>query len=296
MAIRKKSKLEGEFRGSAAPSWEALFEVAEGQQGCFTTQQALDAGISNQLLYRHVTSGNIQRLQRGIYRMTRFPSAARDQEDLIVVWLWSNRAGVFSHETALQLHDLSDTLPANIHITVPQDWAERSVKVPKGVRLYIADFSPAVCSFVGSVPVTTPGRSIVDVARAHGDANVVETAIRQAISRNVAAVRDLHEAVTYVAIGAPPGHTRVRPDAVVGLGGSWINDGVSGTCRQPPPSDWRVAAEEMAREHGARLRSAEYFPDSRTQYIELVWPLSERETKPSWEELRQDAAARFGWV
>ena len=29
------------------------------------------------------------------------------------VWLWSEQAGVFSHQTALALHDLSDILPAD---------------------------------------------------------------------------------------------------------------------------------------------------------------------------------------
>lgn len=44
-----------------------------------------------------------ERLRRGIYRLTRFPSVGREQEDLMVVWLWSNSAVVYSHATARQV-------------------------------------------------------------------------------------------------------------------------------------------------------------------------------------------------
>jgi hypothetical protein len=37
----------------------------------------------------------------------------------VVLWLWSGREGVFSHETALALHELSDVMPATRHVTVP---------------------------------------------------------------------------------------------------------------------------------------------------------------------------------
>jgi predicted transcriptional regulator of viral defense system len=59
----------------------------------------------------------LQRLRRGIYRIARFPPT--ENEDLIVIWLWSRRDGVFSHDTALSLHQLSDALPTRYHITVP---------------------------------------------------------------------------------------------------------------------------------------------------------------------------------
>ncbi len=44
-------------------------------------------------------------MRRGVYRLVHFPVG--DHEDLTAVWLWSEREGVFSHETALALHDLS---------------------------------------------------------------------------------------------------------------------------------------------------------------------------------------------
>src|SRR5687767_5773912 len=93
----------------ARPDWNRLFEIAVGQSGLFTTQQAADAGYSPQLLIHHVRTGRVARVQRGIYRLVHFPAA--DHEELVAAWLWSERAGVVSHQSALALHDLSDILP-----------------------------------------------------------------------------------------------------------------------------------------------------------------------------------------
>ncbi len=286
-----KTKPEGVESESPGPSWDALHATAEAQQGVFTSEQAAEAGFSSQLLNKHLHSGNLERVRRGIYRLARFPAAQRTQEDLVVAWLWSGQAGVLSHETALQLHELSDALPAHIHLTVPTSWAARRVTPPELVQLAYADLEPSERTWVGWVPVTTPGRSIVDVAAAHGDASVIDAAIRQALRRNLASLPELAPAVAYLARGTG----RVRPEAVVDLGCTWLMDAVSGTCKAPPPSDWRVAAAELARRHGARLRAAEYYPESRTLFLELAWPASARSTKPDWSEIRADAARVFRW-
>jgi hypothetical protein len=49
-----------------------------------------------------------------VLRLAQFPPS--DHEDLVPLWLWAQKLGVFSHETALFLHDLSDVLPANRHM------------------------------------------------------------------------------------------------------------------------------------------------------------------------------------
>ena len=278
------------------PSWDGLYEIAESQQGCFTTAQAREVGFSDQLLQVHLHGGKIERLHRGVYRLTRFPSAGREQEDLMVVWLWSHSSGVFSHETALRLFGLSDVLPARIHLTLPAAPAGRNLTPPEGVRLYFADFTPQECTFVGAVPVTKPSRTINDVAAVHGDANVVEDAVRQALHRGLITVGEVLPAVQYLAMPRGGGSWRVQPLAVADLNGSWFMEAASGTCAKRPATDWRVEAEEFAEAHGARLHAAEYFLTSDTMSVELVWPVGARETKPSAATIREDAKRRFGWV
>src|SRR5437867_3436419 len=102
------------------PSWNRLYEVASGQEGHFTIQQAAEAGYSPQLLRKHIQAGRTVLVGRGIYRLVHFP--AGELEDLVVVWLWSVRQGVFSYQTALGLHGLSDALPSKIHLSAPASW------------------------------------------------------------------------------------------------------------------------------------------------------------------------------
>src|SRR5262245_13206697 len=120
-----------------APDWNRLFEIAAGQAGHFTTQQAAEAGYSPQLLVHHVHAGRVLRVQRGIYRLVHFP--AESHEELVVAWLWSERAGIISHQTALSLHGLSDVLPAQLHLTLPSAWRRRRFRTPPDLVLHHAD-------------------------------------------------------------------------------------------------------------------------------------------------------------
>jgi predicted transcriptional regulator of viral defense system len=286
---------KAEVKLHRTPSWDVLYERAATQQGCFTREQAREAGFSDQLLHQHLAASNIERLLRGIYRVTRFPESGREQEDLVVVWLWSQSAGVFSHETALRLHGLSDALPSKIHLTLPGAWRGRKLTPPPGVRVYFADFARTDCTFIGAIPVIKPARTINDVAAANGDAATVEVAIRQALQRGLAAPAELLPAVEYLA-SLRAGAWRVFPEAVADLQGHWQMEVVSGTCRSAPPIDWRTDAEDFARGNHGRLRGAHYSPGSRTMTIEIIWPVPSRDNKPISQELRAQAVAHFGWM
>ena len=54
-----------------------LFEIADTQQGFFTTKQAKAAGFAENTHPYHVQVGNWIREHRGIYRLALFPSADR---------------------------------------------------------------------------------------------------------------------------------------------------------------------------------------------------------------------------
>jgi hypothetical protein len=195
---------------SSLPSWDDLHEVANGQSGHFTAQQAAEVGFSAQLLHKHVQNRNLERATRGIYRITRFPPF--DNEDLVVLWLWSDRVAVFSHETAMQLHELSDVLPARVHMTMPTTTSRRK-KSPEGAVLHFADVPDDDKQWLGPVQVTTPGRSVLDVASAHGDASLVAQAIDQGIRAGVFTFEEVALAGRYVA-NAQGWGTPIRPHGV----------------------------------------------------------------------------------
>jgi hypothetical protein len=58
-------------------------------------------------------------------------------------------------------------LPARIHLTLPTEWAKRRFCMPEGVVLHHADVAEHERAWVGSVPVTSPRRTLVDVRRAN---------------------------------------------------------------------------------------------------------------------------------
>ena len=177
--------------GRNQPRWANLYETASAQDGYFTTQQAAGAGYSSQLLLKHIRAGRIARVRWGIYRLVHFP--AGEHEELSVVWLWSERAGVFSHQTALALHGLSDVLPGRIHLTLPAEWRRRRFRVPKDVVLHHAAISPGDRTWFGPVPVTSPRRTLVDCTRGKVSPDLLRQAAQQAMRRGLVIQGDLPE-------------------------------------------------------------------------------------------------------
>ncbi len=142
-----------------------LYEIAESQQGFFTTKQAKAAGFAENTHPYHVQVGNWIREHRGIYRLARFPQGERP--DLMLWSLWSrNRGeatqGVYSHQTALSLYDLSDVMPAKLHMTVPRSF-RRNSEIPRVLVLHFADLSQNDIGIADGVRVTKPMRTMLDL-------------------------------------------------------------------------------------------------------------------------------------
>jgi len=148
-------------------SFNELYEIAESQAGYFTAKQALAAGYSDRMQTYHVQTGDWIREWRGIYRLRHYPNPRPD--DLMLWYLWSadregTPRGVYSHETALELHELSSWTSARLDMTVPK-YFRRSV-VPSQLSFHYADLESKDIAWVRQVPVTTPIRTILDVV--HG--------------------------------------------------------------------------------------------------------------------------------
>src|SRR4029077_15693658 len=87
--------------------------------------------------------------------------------DLMLWYLWSqNRRempeGTYSHETALSLHELSDTMPSKLHMTVPKKF-RRNSQIPEILVLHRADLNEGDVQDAHGVKVTRPLRTILDV-------------------------------------------------------------------------------------------------------------------------------------
>ena len=165
-----------------------LFELAQQQQGFFTTKQAKAAGFAENTHPYHVQVGNWVREHRGIYRLTLFPTVERP--DLVLWALWSRNRneeieGVYSHHTALSLYDLSDLNPAKLHLTVPTDF-RRNSDIPGILVLHYANLPDSDVQAAQGFKFTRPLRTILDLIEADTvEQRFIRQALRQAIDRGL---------------------------------------------------------------------------------------------------------------
>lgn len=165
-----------------------LFEIAEQQQGFFTAKQAKAAGFAENTHPYHVQVGNWIREHRGIYRLALFPPA--DRPDLVLWALWSRNRneeaeGVYSHQTALSLYDLSDLNPAKLHMTVPTHF-RRNSEIPGILVLHYADLPESDVQAAQGFKLTRPLRTILDVIEEDTvERNFIRQALRQALERGL---------------------------------------------------------------------------------------------------------------
>jgi predicted transcriptional regulator of viral defense system len=165
-----------------------LYEIAEAQQGFFTTKQAKAAGFAENTHPYHLQVGNWMREHRGIYRLALFPPA--DRPDLVLWSLWSRNRnqeteGVYSHQTALRLHDLSDLNPSKLHMTVPTHF-RRNSEIPGILVLYYADLPASDVEMGQGFRFTRPLRTILDLVEADAvERSMIRQALRQALERGL---------------------------------------------------------------------------------------------------------------
>jgi predicted transcriptional regulator of viral defense system len=165
---------------------ERLFGIAESQAGYFSARQATLVGVSRQALSHHAREGgSVIRIRRGLYRLRDFPSSRR--EHLVAEWLNTGQPidAVLSHETAAELHDLTDLIPSMVHMTASRRNTGR--RVPGGVRLhFVTDGVPAdERTERNGVPLTTVERTIVDLVVSHGVTEQTTLAVAQALDRGL---------------------------------------------------------------------------------------------------------------
>lgn len=156
-----------------------LLALAARQSGYFTAAQALDLGYSYPAQRYHAQRGNWLRVDRGIYRLPEWPTGPRD--DLVRWSLWSRGRAVVSHETAMSVHELGDVDPARVHLTVPQNFRQKD----PAVVIHRAEVPGSDVEEHSGFRVTTPLRSLLDVATGDLDLDQLARAIEEALARGM---------------------------------------------------------------------------------------------------------------
>ena len=163
---------------------ERLYPLVDSQLGYVTAAQAAELGVDRRYLAHHVDSGNLERVARGIYRLRRYP--IQRFEDVMVAVLWVGDGAVASHDTALAVYGLADAMPAVIHISVDRRFRGHR----RGVLVHHTPLPEHVVTLRHDIPITTPVRTIVDVA---ADPAVAVAATRDAWQQGLITAGDLEE-------------------------------------------------------------------------------------------------------
>lgn len=192
----------------AQTAYRRLIAVAQRQGGYVTAKQARAAGFDYSHLTYHSGVGNLTRAGHGLYHVPEVPRSMHDQ--LVRLVLWSrDRAdrpqAVVSHDTALELHELSDVLPRRVHLSVPPSFRKRE---PRGCVLHRSVLAPTdVVSWEG-FRVTTPLRTLVDLAdEGRLTREQLARAVEDALARGLVRRQEVTSALRVA--GASPSRARL---------------------------------------------------------------------------------------
>ena len=160
---------------------EEIIKMAKGNNGTVTTAMVVAAGFSRGNIKYLVDKGVIEKSSRGIYIL---PEVWDDE-----IFNLQNRfkRGVYSHETALFLWDLTDRTPNKYHMTFPMNY---NLTNPKKENIRCVQCKKEIYD-LGIGEVATPGgnavraysveRTLCDILKPHShvDIQVVTEAFKR---------------------------------------------------------------------------------------------------------------------
>lgn len=166
-------------------AWETRAgEIAAGQRNLITHEQLAALGVGRNAIEHRLTSGRWQRLHKGVYLIG--PASPALSARALAAVLTCGEGAVLSHRTAAALWGL---LPAeeDVHVSV----AARNPGLRRGIRVHRVVVLPAdEVTTKDSIPLTTPARTICDLAATEALRDV-ESALAEAGIHRLATDRQL---------------------------------------------------------------------------------------------------------
>lgn len=168
---------EGVFMGAI----EEIIEMAKKNNGTVTTAMVVEAGFSRGNIKYLVDKGMLEKTTRGVYIL---PNVWEDE----IFNLQSRfKRGIYSHETALFLLDLTDRTPNQYNMTFPINY---NLKNPKTENIRCTQCKNELYE-IGIIDVITPGgnyvktynieRTLCDILKPHScvDIQIVADAFKR---------------------------------------------------------------------------------------------------------------------
>ena len=130
---------------------EEIVQMAKENNGIVTASMVSDAGISRGNLKDLADKGKLEKVSRGVYVLP------ESWEDEFINAQSRYKKGIFSLETALFLHDLTDRTPNKLSMTFPSTY---NLTSPKNNGICCNSSKEPVYS-LGITEVETPGGNMV---------------------------------------------------------------------------------------------------------------------------------------
>ena len=165
---------------------DALRDLAADHGGLFSIGEAKRAGIPQALVVQLAHRGRLQRVSQGIYQFSSWPTMELQQYHEAVLWASAHRElayALVSHDSALELYNLTLLNPGVIHVTIPPK-TRISRTPPSWMRLHFENVDANDRRWERGVPIVSIARAIEDVATVHG-IDVVHRAISEARERHL---------------------------------------------------------------------------------------------------------------
>lgn len=183
---------------------EAIIKMAKENNGTVTTAMVVAAGFSRGNIKYLVDKGMLEKSARGVYIL---PEVWADE-----IFNLQNRfkRGIYSHETALFLWDLTDrtpnkyymTFPANYNLTKPKEENIRCVQCKNA--LYDLGISEVITPGGNTVRAYSAERTLCDILRPHScvDIQIVTEAFKHYTTRSNKNIPVLSEYATVLKVKA----------------------------------------------------------------------------------------------
>ena len=153
----------------------AIGRIAGRQHRVITTAQFAESGLPDSAVSKRVKAAHLFRIHRGVYAVGSL-SLSREGRWLAAV-LACGEGAVLSHRSAAELWELLRPRGGPVHVTVPGTAGRQQRRRIRTHRSLVLDRRE--CASRRGVPVTTPARTIADLRRTVGGAEV-RRAVRQA--------------------------------------------------------------------------------------------------------------------
>lgn len=163
----------------------AVAAIAARQHGVITRQQLIRCGISGDTIDRWLRRGRLHRLHRGVYLLG--PRILREWTREMAAVLACRAAALLSHRSAAQLwHLLPHAASPAIAVTI----AGRDPGRKPGITVHrVAGIERWESRLRVGIPVTSPARTLLDLAAAAPD--LAEQATAEAFAKGLVRNRDL---------------------------------------------------------------------------------------------------------